>query len=158
MFGSFLPSLWSSTNHSLLASKEPTLLCNHRRCGIRMRPWLGSRTNAATLWTNRRFGFRSGGRSQGAPRRCQHLREHPSAPSGDGVWSQRASRTDGRVWRLLTRDSLQLMVLLGYLFITRSLLGFRKCKNHAAAFRFVSMRRNNLFETIVVSDSLLGRQ
>src|SRR5580692_6605385 len=29
MFGSFLPSLWSSTNHSLLGSKEPTLLCNH---------------------------------------------------------------------------------------------------------------------------------
>jgi hypothetical protein len=28
MFGSFLPSLWSSTNHSLLGSKEPTLLCN----------------------------------------------------------------------------------------------------------------------------------
>ena len=29
MFGSFLPSLWSSTHHSLLGSKEPTLLCNH---------------------------------------------------------------------------------------------------------------------------------
>jgi hypothetical protein len=28
MFGSFLPSLWSSTNHSLLGPKEPTLLCN----------------------------------------------------------------------------------------------------------------------------------
>ena|SRR5215469_13667277 len=28
MFGSFLPSPWSSTNHSLLRSKEPTLLCN----------------------------------------------------------------------------------------------------------------------------------
>jgi hypothetical protein len=35
MFGSFLPSLWSSTNHSLLGPKEPTLLCNH----------LGSTTN-----------------------------------------------------------------------------------------------------------------
>src|SRR5271168_3582340 len=29
MSGSFLPSLWSSTNHSLLGSKEPALLCNH---------------------------------------------------------------------------------------------------------------------------------
>jgi hypothetical protein len=29
MFGSFLPSLRSSTNHSLLGPKEPTLLCNH---------------------------------------------------------------------------------------------------------------------------------
>jgi hypothetical protein len=29
MFGSFLPSPWSSTNHSVLGSKEPTLLCNH---------------------------------------------------------------------------------------------------------------------------------
>jgi len=29
MFGSFLPNLWSSTNQSLLGSKEPTLLCNH---------------------------------------------------------------------------------------------------------------------------------
>jgi DNA-binding CsgD family transcriptional regulator len=28
MFGSFLPSQWFSTNHSLLGSKEPTLLCN----------------------------------------------------------------------------------------------------------------------------------
>src|SRR5271170_6752003 len=27
--GSFLPSQWSSTNHSVLGSKEPTLLCNH---------------------------------------------------------------------------------------------------------------------------------
>src|ERR1700724_2242152 len=26
--GSFLPSQWSSTNHSVLGSKEPTLLCN----------------------------------------------------------------------------------------------------------------------------------
>jgi hypothetical protein len=32
MFGSFLPSLWSSTNHSLLGSKEPTLLCNQVKC------------------------------------------------------------------------------------------------------------------------------
>src|SRR5258705_10313085 len=29
LFGSFLPSLWSSSNQSLLGSKEPTLLCNH---------------------------------------------------------------------------------------------------------------------------------
>jgi hypothetical protein len=29
MFGSFLPSLRSSINHSLLGSEEPTLLCNH---------------------------------------------------------------------------------------------------------------------------------
>src|SRR6202453_4632426 len=29
MSGSFLPSLWSSTNHSLLGSQEPALLCNH---------------------------------------------------------------------------------------------------------------------------------
>jgi len=28
MFGSFLPSQWFSTNHSVLGSKEPTLLCN----------------------------------------------------------------------------------------------------------------------------------
>src|SRR5260221_10913550 len=28
LFGSFLPSLWSSSNHSLLGSREPTLLCN----------------------------------------------------------------------------------------------------------------------------------
>src|ERR1035441_2649353 len=28
LFGSFLPSLWSSNNHSLLGSREPTLLCN----------------------------------------------------------------------------------------------------------------------------------
>src|SRR6202050_4307225 len=28
MFGSFRPSIWSSTSHSLLGSKEPTLLCN----------------------------------------------------------------------------------------------------------------------------------
>src|SRR6267378_1188489 len=28
MFGSFLPSLWSSSNQSLLRSREPTLLCN----------------------------------------------------------------------------------------------------------------------------------
>src|ERR1700686_660387 len=28
MFGSFLPSLWSSSNQSLLGSREPTLLCN----------------------------------------------------------------------------------------------------------------------------------
>src|ERR1700677_3768696 len=27
--GSFLPSPWSSTNHSVLGSKEPALLCNH---------------------------------------------------------------------------------------------------------------------------------
>src|SRR6516165_7673233 len=29
MFGSFLPSLWSSSNRSLLEFKEPTSLCNH---------------------------------------------------------------------------------------------------------------------------------
>src|SRR3974390_839742 len=29
MFGSFLPSLWSLSNHSLLGFEEPTLLCNH---------------------------------------------------------------------------------------------------------------------------------
>src|SRR6266849_6288240 len=29
MFGSFLPSLWSSSNQSVLRSREPTLLCNH---------------------------------------------------------------------------------------------------------------------------------
>ena len=29
MFGSFLPSLRSSINHSLLGVEEPTLLCNH---------------------------------------------------------------------------------------------------------------------------------
>jgi hypothetical protein len=28
MFGSFLPSLWSSSKQSLLGSREPTLLCN----------------------------------------------------------------------------------------------------------------------------------
>src|SRR5258708_11036114 len=28
LFGSFLPSLWSSSNHSLLGLREPTLLCN----------------------------------------------------------------------------------------------------------------------------------
>src|SRR6267154_1611138 len=28
MFGSFLPSLWSSSNQSVLRSREPTLLCN----------------------------------------------------------------------------------------------------------------------------------
>ena len=27
--GFFLPSQWSSTNHSVLGSKEPALLCNH---------------------------------------------------------------------------------------------------------------------------------
>jgi len=35
MFGSFLPSLWSSTNHSLLGSKEPTLLCNQVECYLK---------------------------------------------------------------------------------------------------------------------------
>src|SRR5258708_25140203 len=36
MFGSFLPSLWSSSNHSLLGLREPTLLCNHvpSRCDV----------------------------------------------------------------------------------------------------------------------------
>jgi len=41
MFGSFLPSLWSSSNQSLLGSRveEPTLLCNQvgpgtQICGI----------------------------------------------------------------------------------------------------------------------------
>src|ERR1700677_520305 len=29
MSGSFLPSSWFSTNHSLLGSQEPALLCNH---------------------------------------------------------------------------------------------------------------------------------
>jgi hypothetical protein len=29
MSGSFLPSLWFSTSHSLTGSKEPALLCNH---------------------------------------------------------------------------------------------------------------------------------
>src|SRR5260221_9284240 len=29
LFGSFLPSLWSSNNQSLLGSREPTSLCNH---------------------------------------------------------------------------------------------------------------------------------
>jgi hypothetical protein len=33
MSGSFLPSPWSSTNHSLLGSKEPALLCNHMVLG-----------------------------------------------------------------------------------------------------------------------------
>src|ERR1700733_15391556 len=33
IFGSFPPSQWSSTNHSLLGSKEPTLLCNHLSTG-----------------------------------------------------------------------------------------------------------------------------
>jgi hypothetical protein len=28
LLGSFLPSQWFSTNHSVLGSKEPTLLCN----------------------------------------------------------------------------------------------------------------------------------
>jgi hypothetical protein len=35
LFGSFLPSLWSSSNHSLLGSREPTLLCNHVESLIR---------------------------------------------------------------------------------------------------------------------------
>src|SRR6267142_6177702 len=36
MFGSFLPSLWSSSNQSVLRSREPTLLCNQvpERCLI----------------------------------------------------------------------------------------------------------------------------
>src|SRR5260221_7559576 len=29
LFGSFLPSLWSSSNQSVHRSREPTLLCNH---------------------------------------------------------------------------------------------------------------------------------
>src|ERR1700678_3062339 len=33
MSGSFLPSLWSSTNHSLLGSREPALLCNQVKSG-----------------------------------------------------------------------------------------------------------------------------
>jgi len=33
MFGSFLPSLWSSSNRSLLEFKEPTSLCNHSSNG-----------------------------------------------------------------------------------------------------------------------------
>src|SRR5215469_450550 len=36
MFGSFLPSLWSLRNHSLLGSEEPTLLCNHIGTGNHM--------------------------------------------------------------------------------------------------------------------------
>src|SRR5216683_62959 len=37
MFGSFLPSLWSSSNQSLLGSREPTLLCNQVDSGLRLR-------------------------------------------------------------------------------------------------------------------------
>src|SRR5260370_1723383 len=38
MFGSFLPNLWSSTNQSLLASREPTLLCNHLEVTVNPTP------------------------------------------------------------------------------------------------------------------------
>jgi len=34
MFGCFLPSLWSSSNHSLFTPKEPTLLCNQLLTGF----------------------------------------------------------------------------------------------------------------------------
>src|ERR1700678_1557393 len=34
MSGSFLPSPWFSTNHSLLGSQEPALLCNHVAFGL----------------------------------------------------------------------------------------------------------------------------
>jgi hypothetical protein len=37
------------------------------------------------------------------------------------------------------------MVLLAYLFRTRSLLGFRTMQNHAAAIRFVSVSLHILF-------------
>src|SRR6516164_6018196 len=37
MFGSFLPSLWSSSNRSLLEFKEPTSLCNHLK--LHFRSW-----------------------------------------------------------------------------------------------------------------------
>jgi hypothetical protein len=33
MSGSFLPSPWFSTNHSLLGPKEPALLCNQVKLG-----------------------------------------------------------------------------------------------------------------------------
>src|SRR5215469_2604372 len=36
MFGSFLPSLWSSSNRSLLEFKEPTSLCNHSKFKFRL--------------------------------------------------------------------------------------------------------------------------
>src|SRR5271170_1567432 len=39
MSGSFLPSPWSSTNHSLLGSKEPALLCNHVAFGLLPAPY-----------------------------------------------------------------------------------------------------------------------
>src|SRR5258707_8974867 len=60
LFGSFLPSLWSSNNQSLLESREPTLLCN--QVGIEPKPGVG-------YWTDRPGGI--------------VFAEHPTR---DGVW------------------------------------------------------------------------
>src|SRR5260221_2294873 len=42
MFGSFLPSLWSSSNQSVLRSREPTLLCNQVVFTVRAPFWVTS--------------------------------------------------------------------------------------------------------------------
>src|SRR5260370_42641812 len=60
MFGSFLPSLWSSSNQSLLGSREPTLLCNHVEYELRqMSDGANLVADAGSLLQSVRLGFKS---------------------------------------------------------------------------------------------------
>src|SRR5260370_22162012 len=67
MFGSFLPSLWSSSNQSLLGSREPTLLCNQVDSWLRLGAILSARSarRVRVCW-----GGRGGGGSDGGVERA----------------------------------------------------------------------------------------
>jgi|SRR5271163_3950338 len=54
VFGSFLLSLWSWTNQSLLGSKEPTLLWNHVGTswfGAAENQWRNWKRTCTSIWT-----------------------------------------------------------------------------------------------------------
>src|ERR1700733_1130456 len=56
MSGSFLPSLWSSTTHSLLGSREPTLLCNHSHFAATRLRWILTKMANITKIAQQRRG------------------------------------------------------------------------------------------------------
>ena len=105
MFGSFLPSLRSSSNQSVLRSREPTLLCNHveslrdgpGRCSKpenKKAPPLSSSSGwkkAGLVWHNRLFGLDLTGLEERNP--------HANSDFTDGDWLSVLVR-----WRVSGKD------------------------------------------------------
>src|SRR5262249_30732861 len=92
MFGSFLPSLWSLSNQSLLGSRGSALLCNQvahsarallriravQKLGLRARKRLRFRSGSGYGWANLKRGFedRTDGKHAAQPVRADGSQTH----------------------------------------------------------------------------------